>query len=108
MKKLLLLTFALSAVLLSSTAFTSYEFNQSSYDDKLREQAFAILTLKCNICHREKNRRMVFTLENMDGRAQKINRQVFKWKRMPKGKDIKLTKEESTQLKTWINAAIQN
>lgn len=91
-------------------SFTSYstqdvasmvEVNHSNADN-IKEQAFEILKTKCNVCHKKKNKRMVFTLKNMNRRAKKINRQVFKWKRMPKGDEIKLTKEEYTILKTWI------
>lgn len=70
--------------------------------DGLKVKVFQILQAKCNVCHEQQNKRMVFTLENMDKRAPKINRQVFKWKRMPKGNDIKLSIEETALLKNWI------
>jgi len=66
-----------------------------------KELAFKVLQTKCNVCHEQKNKRMIFTLDNMDSRGKKIYRQVFKWKRMPKGNEIKLTAEELTQLKSW-------
>jgi len=79
---------------------------QSSTAEKLPiEQvlAFEILKSKCNVCHRTENPSKVFTIENMNDHAKKIKRQVFFWKRMPKGNDYKLTSKEKKQLKDWIN-----
>ena len=39
----------------------------------------------------------------MNGFARKINRQVFLWKRMPKGDEILLSKSEKRTLKNWLN-----
>jgi uncharacterized membrane protein len=69
---------------------------------ELKLEAFAILDAKCNVCHRKRNRRMVFTLENMEERAPKIHKQVFVKKRMPKGKNNILTVEESRSLRKWL------
>lgn len=69
-----------------------------------KEVAYSILTLKCNVCHQTQNPSKVFTKENMDRFAKKIKRQVFLWRRMPKGDEIKLTKEEKQQLKSWIKS----
>ena len=93
-------------------SFTFYSINtNSAIAEAMRieppfekVQAFSILQNKCNVCHVVKKKKRVFTLENMDRYKKKINRQVFKWKRMPKGNEIKLTPEEYTQLKTWINS----
>ena len=66
--------------------------------------AFQILNNKCNVCHHKRNKRRVFTLENMTKWANDINRQVFIKKRMPKGKKIKLTSQEYQDLLTWISS----
>ena len=71
---------------------------------ELQKEAFTILVNKCNDCHKKEKPQAVFTPENMDNYARKINRQVFIFKRMPQGKDIKLTKEEKETLKSWIKA----
>lgn len=70
----------------------------------LKIQAFNILEHKCNVCHRKKNPFMVFNMKNMDKRAEKIDKMVFVYKRMPKGDDIKLTSEERETLKSWIQS----
>ncbi len=67
-----------------------------------KETAYQILNNKCNVCHIKRNKRRVFTLENMTQWADDIHRQVFIKKRMPKGKKIKLTTTEYQQLLTWI------
>jgi uncharacterized membrane protein len=66
--------------------------------------AFKILNNKCNVCHQKRNKRRVFTLENMNTWANDINKQVFIKKRMPKGKKIKLTSQEYQDLLTWISS----
>ncbi|GEM_PF-1183026 len=66
--------------------------------------AFQILDNKCNVCHIKRNRKRVFTLENMNTWANDINKQVFIKKRMPKGKKIKLTSQEYQDLLTWISS----
>ncbi len=75
-----------------------------TYQNTAKAEAFKILQAKCNICHVKRNRRKVFTLDNMNGFATQINTQVFIKKRMPKGKDIKLTQKEYQQLSTWIRS----
>jgi uncharacterized membrane protein len=65
--------------------------------------AFQILDNKCNVCHRKRNKRRVFTYENMDTWANDIYSQVFVKKRMPKGKKVKLTSNEYQDLLTWIS-----
>lgn len=67
------------------------------------EKAFQILDNKCNVCHRKRNKRRVFTKVNMDTWANDIYKQVFVKKRMPKGKKIKLTTNEYQELLTWIS-----
>lgn len=70
-------------------------------------KAFEILKTKCNICHTKKNRKKIFTLENMDIFAAKVEEQVFIKKRMPRGKKNKLTDKEYQQLSTWIKSLKQ-
>lgn len=72
------------------------------------ETVYNILNTKCNSCHKEKNPSKVFTVENMNGFAKRINKQVFVWKRMPKGNKIKLTNQEKAILKNWINTINPN
>jgi uncharacterized membrane protein len=68
------------------------------------ETAFQILDNKCNVCHLKRNKRPVFTTENMDTWANDIYKQVFVKKRMPKGKKIKLNSIEYQELLTWISS----
>ena len=74
------------------------------HQTELKQNAFAILSTKCNVCHTKENPRMVFAEENMDQRARKIKWQVFTLKRMPKGNEIKLTENEKKILKEWIDS----
>lgn len=73
--------------------------------DQLKMAAFEILKVRCNTCHITQNPGKVFTLENMDGFAKRINRQVFFFKRMPKGRERRkeMKAEEYQTLKNWIN-----
>lgn len=73
-------------------------------EDFVKLKAFEVLTNKCNVCHRKRNKRRVFTTENMDGWVDEVYKQVFIKKRMPKGKDIKLTSKEYQDLLTWISS----
>ncbi len=66
--------------------------------------AFDILNTKCNVCHLTRNRRKVFTLENMDQFAEQINEQVFIKQRMPKGREIKLSDSDFSNLKKWLTS----
>ena len=79
--------------------YISYYLNRNP-----REKAFQILDNKCNVCHHNRNKRRVFTSENMDTWANDIYKQVFIKKRMPKGKKIKLTSSEYQELLTWISS----
>jgi uncharacterized membrane protein len=81
------------------------ELHLSSYLSKNpRDKAFQILDNKCNVCHSKRNKRRVFTSENIDTWANDIYKQVFLEKRMPKGKKIKLTSNEYQELLTWISS----
>jgi len=76
--------------------------------DSAQVRAFKILTNKCNVCHENRNRRRVFTENNMNGWSSDVYKQVFIKKRMPKGKKIKLTSEEYQDLLTWISSIKNN
>ncbi len=54
--------------------------------DTLRGQVYLILEKQCNVCHREQNPFMVFSLKNMEKRAGKIYKQVFVKNACPKEK----------------------
>lgn len=69
-----------------------------------KEQALTVLQTKCNGCHASRNRRMIFTWENMDDLSQKINQQVFIKMRMPKGNATTLSEAERAMLQTWIES----
>ena len=70
----------------------------------LKAEAFAILDAKCNTCHRKQNPFRVFTLKNMNRHGARIYKQVFVYRRMPKGNAPRLTDLEYRTLKLWIDA----
>ena len=72
----------------------------------LKQQAYEVLTSKCNVCHKKQNPFKVFSLKNMEKHAKKIHHQVFVLKRMPKGDDIKLTEEEYQTLEKWLKRVV--
>lgn len=71
--------------------------------DTSKEKAFQILKNKCNLCHSRRNRRRIFSLDNMNLWIDDVYKQVFVKKRMPKGKKNKLTQQEYQDLLTWIS-----
>jgi len=95
---MILITLTLSLGL----AFKSPE-SRSSIDSNIKEAALVILQTQCNSCHKTQNPMRVFTADNMNGYAKKINRQVFVWKRMPKGNKHTLSMGQKETLKNWIN-----
>lgn len=72
--------------------------------DASKEKALQILENTCNVCHSKRNRKHVFTLKNMNLWTGDIYKQVFIKKRMPKGKNIKLTSQEYQASLKWISA----
>jgi uncharacterized membrane protein len=70
----------------------------------VKAAAFEILQSTCNVCHKKQNPFKVFSLKNMDKHAPKIYKQVFVYKRMPKGNQIQLTEAESQTLSAWLNS----
>jgi uncharacterized membrane protein len=77
-----------------------------AHDDP-KKAALTVLEQKCNVCHRINNPGRVFTIDNMEGLAPKIYKQVFVKRRMPKGNTIRLTEEESEVLKNWVETKMQ-
>lgn len=68
----------------------------------LKNEAFRILQLKCNACHRKQNPFRVFSLKNMERHVARIYKQVFVLGRMPKGNGVILTEQEYQTLKRWL------
>lgn len=104
-------TFKLFAILIVIAIIPSFRLAELPQPKKvlldeevvdMKQVAFQILNTKCNVCHRRKNPFMVFSMKNMERRAAKIYKQVIITKRMPKGNQIKLTNEEYTRLKQWL------
>lgn len=109
----LLTLFSLSAALAFPVAYRSIQKDTlilpatesvSKVTEDPKGRAFYILENKCNVCHRKRNKRRVFTPEKMDGWANDVYEQVFLRKRMPQGRKIKLTPQESKDLLTWISS----
>lgn len=71
-------------------------------NEALKKAAFEVLETKCNVCHRKQNPFMIFKAKNMEKRAPKIYQMVFVERKMPKGNEIKLTKEEYATLEKWL------
>ena len=92
--------------MLKSTLEKVRDFDVKSLDRMvqtgLQKQAFTVLEERCNVCHVNKRRTDVFTLENMDSLAVDINEQVFIKRKMPKGRKIKLIESETELLKLWL------
>lgn len=80
--------------------FKNYAAGDSTMRYKLT--AFTILQNKCNVCHEQRNRNAVFTMNNMNEWSADINEQVFIKERMPKGNTIVLTYADKETLKKWI------
>ncbi len=93
---------------ISSDGYEGLAYAGLSKEDPIEERAFTVLTNKCNVCHENRNRRRVFTENNMNGWSSDVYKQVFIKKRMPKGKKIKLTSEEYQDLLTWISSIKNN
>ncbi len=114
MKKLntrILLAGIIVAALIVLTAFRgSIRANTSgiSPNDSLKKEVFIILDTKCNSCHLKQNPFMVFREKTLDRRASKIYKAVFIDRRMPKGKETKLSLEEYTKLESWLLTQIQD
>ncbi len=89
----------------SSPKESNHILNTSQINDPgmdLKKKVFEILKTKCNVCHRKQNPFKVFSLKNMEKNAPKIYKQVFVYRRMPKGDQIQLTNEEYQTLNKWL------
>lgn len=69
-----------------------------------KRNAFTILQNKCNTCHANKKRLVLFSLSNMDSLKFQINHQVFVTKKMPKGSKNQLSEAEEQDLRNWLEA----
>ncbi|HEA22576.1 hypothetical protein LCGC14_2430760 [marine sediment metagenome] len=76
--------------------------------EDLKEKAFEILRIKCNTCHAIKRKPQVFTKLNMDTLASEIYEQVFIKKKMPKGRKVKLSANETVILENWIETVLKS
>ncbi|WP_431160829.1 hypothetical protein [Flagellimonas beolgyonensis] len=83
-------------------------YTSAAIKDPFKTKAFEVLDNKCNVCHGKRNRRRVFTMDNMNDWSTEIYKQVFIKKRMPQGKKIKLTSDEYQDLLTWISSLKTN
>ena len=103
----------MKSILLVVTIFSfvfggrQFQSMKNNFQDDYKSFAFKVLQLKCNTCHATKKRTDIFTLENMDSLASNIHKQVFVKKKMPKGKKVKLTEEESRLLKDWLGKTLE-
>ncbi len=102
--KVLMLLIALSSSFYQGTSSTNTMLQKpiKTLVESPKSAAYKILVAKCNVCHRKKNPRKVFTLENMESLSPKIFKQVFVKKRMPKGKENNLSPAEYALLKEWL------
>jgi len=101
MKLLILFLFATGAYI--SSRYTELKVQAISTE---KQEAVIVLDRKCNVCHSIENPSRVFTFRNMNDLARNINRQVFVWKRMPKGSKNWLTTTEKEKLKRWLNSQL--
>ena len=92
----------LTALSSNSNSFFGDHSNILNPGDDLKKEALKILKAKCNVCHRKQNPFMLFNRRNMVRRAPKIYKMVFVDRRMPKGNQIRLTKEEYENLEKWL------
>jgi len=103
MKQIIILLTIIFFAVLSEAESIASTATISDTSSPAKQEAYAVLQAQCNTCHRTQNPTKVFTTENMNGFAKKIKRQVFVWKRMPKGNENKLTEKEKEILKTWLD-----
>ncbi len=105
MKVLLIFSLtAFSLVIMNSVNSKSFGETSLLKHSDVKIQAFKILESKCNSCHIKQNKKKVFTFDNMNFFAPKIEEQVFVKKRMPRGRKITLTEKEYQQLSVWIKS----
>lgn len=66
------------------------------------EEVMTILEEKCNVCHRKEQPFIIFKSKNLERNRKRIKQQVFDYKLMPKGDEIKLTESEKVLLMDWL------
>jgi len=77
-------------------------------DSTEKEVALEVLVKKCNVCHIDQKRNRIFTLDNMNKYAKRINKTVFIKKRMPpENSVITLTEEDKITLKNWLDLELK-
>ena len=111
--KFILILFLFFAISHSVTFQPEENDHYSSFEPGLpqndsQEEAFVVLRSKCNTCHATKKRTEVFTKENMSKFAPEIYEQVFVKKKMPKGRKVKLTENETLLLKRWLKTVLDD
>jgi len=103
-KGFLSLLFLLAFVIVQSSPILASRAYRDGHSNKIVTDSLSVLNIlenKCNVCHRQK-KQMVFTSDNMAAYYLLINDQVFVKKRMPKGRNFKLTQAEQEVLLKWI------
>ncbi len=118
MRRIIFKTFIAILLLLLAQLWSAYQYTDQPTPaeyfqlhtpdpESLKLAAFEVLKTHCNTCHITDNPSKVFTLENMNKLAKKIHRQVFFFRRMPKGKERreKITAKEMATLKKWVDLA---
>lgn len=94
--------FILDTTYFQTSSAATIEFLSTESNENLKRESLNILVAKCNTCHKKQNPLMVFNERNMSKRAKKIYRMVFIERKMPKGKEIRLTNEEYFTLEKWL------
>ncbi len=84
--------------------FSINDYTTYAAQTDAKEEAFTVLRNKCNACHGTKKRTEIFSMDNMNSLAIEINKQVFVEGKMPKGRKVKLTEEETRRLEVWLDA----
>lgn len=75
---------------------------QSTTNPVTDSEVLTILEEKCNVCHRKEQPFIIFKTKNLERNKKRIKQQVFEYKLMPKGDEIKLTETEKVLLMDWL------
>ncbi len=103
MKWIFLLFSTLCMMAFSTKKIASNVEMTQAPDPKLKAKALVVLQNKCNKCHEEKNKSVIFTKDNMNAKSKKIYKMVFVKKKMPKD-DVTLTTSERKDLQLWLDS----
>lgn len=106
--KQLLISLTLCLILPLTKILAQANHSNSRENTMIQANALKVLQDECNACHKVYHPSKYFELENMNAYAKKIERQVFLWKRMPKGKEHTLSEHQQSVLKIWINNQLNN